>query len=187
MTMVALALLVFVASATISYCATRQDDALRPPVRRVAAANWGVLSWMGAIVGFVVAVKISMWVLIVEGLGLWLGTYVASGKVRGDRKVTKMSETSEIVDVTFTKHDAYITDVPPGGYTRLVRKKGSGDVAWAAWCCPACEEALLIMRGRHEVDVYGVVTPALRCPTKSCGFMAKVFLDGWVPEGRATA
>lgn len=85
MTAVLLALLVFLASTTISYCAARQDDALRPPVRRVAAANWGVMSWMGAIVGFVVAVKVSMWILPLEGLGLWAGTYWASGKVRDDR------------------------------------------------------------------------------------------------------
>lgn len=38
------------------------------------AARWSVAQWGAAAVGFVVAVRVSMWLLPFEGLGLYLGT-----------------------------------------------------------------------------------------------------------------
>ena len=73
-----LGILVFVASFAIDYCAvnymkTAHDDSKPSWI----AANWGVLQWTAATIGFVVAVKCTMWFLILEGLGLWLGSYIA--------------------------------------------------------------------------------------------------------------
>lgn len=39
------------------------------------AARWSVLQWGAAAIGFIVSVRISMWLLPFEGLGLYLGTW----------------------------------------------------------------------------------------------------------------
>lgn len=81
MTQLALGILVFAAAVTINYSGARLDEALRAqPCRRLAAANWSVAQWCGALVGFVIAVRVSMWVLPLEGLGLWLGMFLGAGK-----------------------------------------------------------------------------------------------------------
>lgn len=95
---------------------------------------------------------------------------------------------SEYPDITFHKRErGYITDAEPGEYLPLQKQKGYGDVAWAAWGCPRCGEVLLISRNNHRVDVYGRVTPALRCITDGCKWIGKVFLDNWVPEAKGNA
>lgn len=38
------------------------------------AARWSVMQWGAASIGFIVSVKVSMWLLPFEGLGLYLGT-----------------------------------------------------------------------------------------------------------------
>lgn len=70
-------LAVFVGAMTISYSGARLDLALRER-RRLAAANWQALQWGGAVVGFVIAVKISMWALVPDGIGLWLGMFLGA-------------------------------------------------------------------------------------------------------------
>lgn len=77
--MVLLAIGVFLAAVTIDYSHARCVAALVEG-RRIAAATWSVLQWSGATVGFIVAVKCSMWVLPFEGLGLFLGTLLGSWK-----------------------------------------------------------------------------------------------------------
>jgi hypothetical protein len=68
---------VFLAAVTIDYSHARCVAALVDG-RRVPAALWSVCQWMGATVGFVVAVKLSLWVLPFECLGLFVGTLLGS-------------------------------------------------------------------------------------------------------------
>jgi hypothetical protein len=44
------------------------------------AAGWSVMQWTASVVGFVVAVKISFWMLPVEALGLYAGTWYSLHK-----------------------------------------------------------------------------------------------------------
>ncbi len=50
-----------------------------------AAARWSVVQWAAASVGFVVAVRVSIWLLPFEGLGLWLGTMLGGTRAEGCR------------------------------------------------------------------------------------------------------
>ena len=74
--MVLLGVLVFVSSAAIDYAHTRYAYA-RDAGRAVAASNWSVAQWLAATIGFIVAVKISVWLLPCEAAGLWLGSWLA--------------------------------------------------------------------------------------------------------------
>lgn len=74
--MILLGLAVFLSSVVIDY-AHAQYAYARDAGRRFAMANWGVLQWGAASVGFVAAVKVSIWLLPLEGLGLWVGSFVA--------------------------------------------------------------------------------------------------------------
>ncbi len=74
-----LCLVVFVAAVTIDFSHARCVTALVAG-RRYAAATWSVMQWSAATVGFMVAVRHSMWVLPFEGLGLFLGTLLGSRK-----------------------------------------------------------------------------------------------------------
>lgn len=47
----------------------------RRPVH--AAAGWSVLQWAAAAVGFIVSVRVTMWLLPFEAIGLYLGTVLA--------------------------------------------------------------------------------------------------------------
>lgn len=82
MTTVLLAILVFCSALALDYCATKyvhavgRDDAHR-------AAMWSVLQWASSLVGFLVAFKVTLWMLPVEALGLWVGTHLSMrGKVK---------------------------------------------------------------------------------------------------------
>lgn len=41
------------------------------------AARWSVLQWAASLVGFLVAVKMTLWMLPVEMLGLYTGTWLS--------------------------------------------------------------------------------------------------------------
>ncbi len=71
------AVAVFCAAVTIDFSHARYVRALVDG-RRYAAATWSVLQWSGAIVGFIIAVECSMWVLPFEAAGLFLGTLLGS-------------------------------------------------------------------------------------------------------------
>lgn len=68
---------VFFAAITIDFSHAKCVRALIDG-RRHAAALWSVLQWTGAVVGFVAAVKESMWYLPLEGAGLYIGTLLGS-------------------------------------------------------------------------------------------------------------
>lgn len=73
---IALALLVFCSAVALDYCATQYVRAVGSShVNR--AAMWSVLQWASSLVGFLVAFKVTLWMLPVEALGLWVGTQVS--------------------------------------------------------------------------------------------------------------
>lgn len=71
-----LCLLVLISATLIDFAHARCVVAIaqRAPYR---AAVWSLLQWAGATVGFIVAVKVTFWVLPFEALGLYIGTVVA--------------------------------------------------------------------------------------------------------------
>lgn len=71
--MVLIAILVFFSAAAIDFANTRYVMAVGEGRAR-AAAKWSVLQWCSSLVGFLVAVKITLWMLPVEMLGLYVGT-----------------------------------------------------------------------------------------------------------------
>ena len=68
-----IALLVTAAMGGVDFCHARYVKALTSG-RVLNAAFWSVGQWSAASIGFVVAVKISIWYLPFEALGLFLGT-----------------------------------------------------------------------------------------------------------------
>lgn len=84
MTTFLLAVLVFVSAVGIDWTGTKYVLAVGQGERHRAAA-WSVCQWMAGLVGFLVAIKVTLWLLPVEAFGLYLGTWLsmrgASAKV----------------------------------------------------------------------------------------------------------
>jgi hypothetical protein len=74
-------LLVFVASVGIAFAHARYANA-RDDLRPLAAATWDVVSWGAAVIGFIVAIKLSLWALPFEAAGLFVGTYAVVVRAR---------------------------------------------------------------------------------------------------------
>ncbi len=74
--MLGFAVLVFVSSALIDYSHACYVRALTAG-SRCRAANWSVVQWAAASIGFVIAVKVSVWLLPFEAVGLAVGTLLA--------------------------------------------------------------------------------------------------------------
>lgn len=72
----ALAVLVLASSAAIDFAHARYVQAVTAR-RQLRAAVWSVTQWCAASVGFVVAVKVSLWLLPFEAAGLFLGSLLA--------------------------------------------------------------------------------------------------------------
>lgn len=79
-----LALLVFASTMAVDYAHARYIQSLTAGHRH-AAARWSVTQWAATMVGFVVAVRVTMWVLPAEALGLYCGTFLGS-RERGTRE-----------------------------------------------------------------------------------------------------
>ncbi len=60
------------------------------------AARWSVVQWGAASIGFIVSVKVSMWLLPFEGLGLYLGTML--GGRRGSPAVEREEQRDSTAD-----------------------------------------------------------------------------------------
>jgi hypothetical protein len=71
-----LALAVFASAAALDYAHVRYVAACTTN-RAARAANWSVIQWTAGTIGFAVAVKVSLWFLPAEALGLWFGTWIA--------------------------------------------------------------------------------------------------------------
>lgn len=72
----ALCLLVFASSTLIDFAHARCVVAIGDAAAH-RASRWSVLQWGGATVGFLVAVKVTLWALPFEAAGLYLGTFLA--------------------------------------------------------------------------------------------------------------
>lgn len=75
MTLAALMLAVFCCACALDYAHVRYAED-RDQLRAHGAATWSVAQWVAATVGFVVAVRVSLWVLPAEALGLYVGTWI---------------------------------------------------------------------------------------------------------------
>lgn len=71
---IVIGIVVFFSAVGIDFANTRYVQAVgdKDPHR---AARWSVLQWVSSLVGFIVAVKITLWMLPVEMLGLYVGTW----------------------------------------------------------------------------------------------------------------
>jgi hypothetical protein len=78
---VLLAILVTCTMMVLDYCHARYTRAMMAG-EGLKASFWSVGQWSAASVGFVVAVKVSMWYLPFEALGLFLGTYIGARKLK---------------------------------------------------------------------------------------------------------
>jgi hypothetical protein len=85
---VATCLLVFACSTLIDYAHTQCVKAIGEHARR-RAALWSVIQWSGATVGFLVAIKITLWALPFEAAGLFVGTFIAVGRKTSDQPTTQ--------------------------------------------------------------------------------------------------
>lgn len=74
--MTLLFLAVFVSAASLDFCHANYVMAVgsRRPWK---AAGWSVLQWCSGMVCFVVALKVTLWVLPAEALGLATGTLIS--------------------------------------------------------------------------------------------------------------
>lgn len=71
--MILLALLVFFSAMGIDYANTRYVKAVDDN-RAHHAAAWSVMQWSCGLAGFLVALKVTLWMLPIEALGLYVGT-----------------------------------------------------------------------------------------------------------------
>ncbi len=83
---VLIALVVFVTSAAVDY-AHAQYARHRDAGRAVVSALWGVGQWAATSVGFVVAVRVSLWYLPCEAIGLATGTFIAVRRMHKPEQV----------------------------------------------------------------------------------------------------
>jgi hypothetical protein len=49
----------------------------------------------------------------------------------------------------------------------------------AAFSCPNCKEIRFLMKGIHDVDHMGKVSPTVQCKAGNCTFHRRVYLDRW--------
>lgn len=82
---VLLAILVTLTMGALDYCHARYTRAMMDG-HTIAASFWSVGQWSAASVGFVVAVKVSMWYLPFEAIGLFVGTLLGARRVKQGNK-----------------------------------------------------------------------------------------------------
>lgn len=83
---IGLAILVTCTMAALDFCHARYTRAMIAG-KALQASLWSVGQWTAASVGFVVAVKVSMWYLPFEGLGLFLGSYIGARNIKPMKEV----------------------------------------------------------------------------------------------------
>ena len=84
MTNILLALAMFVCAALIDFAYARQTIATTNG-RALVSANWRALSYSLGCFGWLVAVKIGVWLLPFELVGLYMGTLLGVGRTAGER------------------------------------------------------------------------------------------------------
>jgi hypothetical protein len=86
-----LAVAVFISAAAIDYAEARYVRAVQER-RAHLAARWSLTMWGLGCLGFVAMLRVSLWLMLPEGLGFYLGTLVA---VRGDRPLRTRDDMSQ--------------------------------------------------------------------------------------------
>jgi len=79
---IAVALLVACAAATIDYAAVRYQRAVADGEAH-RAGRWSLVQFAAGATGLIAAVSVGWWLLVPEGVGYYVGTYLA---VRGLRR-----------------------------------------------------------------------------------------------------
>lgn len=67
---------VFISAVLLDFCHARYIMAVESRAAGMAAL-WSSLQWCSGVVGFLVAVKVSLWALPAEAVGLALGTWLS--------------------------------------------------------------------------------------------------------------
>lgn len=93
MTNVLLALAMFVCATLIDFACARQTIATTNG-RALAAANWRTIAYSLGCFGWVMAIKIGMWLLPFELAGLYLGTLIGVNKGVGTMPCSRDDETA---------------------------------------------------------------------------------------------
>lgn len=81
-----LALLVFFSAMGIDWANTKYVKAVGAN-KANAAALWSVVQWCCSLVGFLVAFKVTLWMLPIEALGLIVGTKLSMDWAHVPRKI----------------------------------------------------------------------------------------------------
>lgn len=74
--MFGLGLVVAAAFAAVDFCAIKYVYAVTAG-RRHGAARWSVAQWAASAVGFVLVIKVSLWLMLAEAGGLYIGSWYA--------------------------------------------------------------------------------------------------------------
>jgi len=75
-TMMLLAVLVFLSAAMIDFASARYVRAVGDGAAH-RAARWSIAMWALGCLGFVAMIRISLWLMLPEGAGFYVGTVVA--------------------------------------------------------------------------------------------------------------
>src|SRR5260221_10499661 len=86
-----LCLVVFVSSAVIDYAHARCIVAISDCAGH-RAARWSITQWAGSTIGFIIAVKVTFWVIPFEAAGLYTGTLLAIAKPNQHRHAATLAE-----------------------------------------------------------------------------------------------
>lgn len=78
---VLLGIAVFMSAFCIDFCNTRYVLAVNKLAPHQAAA-WSVCQWTASVVGFLVAIKFSFWMLPIEAVGLYAGAWYSLRRSR---------------------------------------------------------------------------------------------------------
>lgn len=94
-----LCLAVLLSATLIDYAHARCVLAIHCGARH-RAARWSVLQWAGATLGFVIAVKVTFWVLPFEAAGLYIGTLLAVRSTEATKPSAKPTTLAESLSQT---------------------------------------------------------------------------------------
>lgn len=136
MTNVLLALAMFMCAALIDFAYARQTIAITNG-RALASANWRALSYSLGCFGWLVAVKVGVWLLPFELAGLYLGALIGVGKTTGQRVQ------GAVADVSSAPRP--FQGSPRSGDSRTCRSRcqlgGTASIPAVSWVALAVPEA----------------------------------------------
>jgi hypothetical protein len=75
--MLGLGLVVALSFATMDYCAAKYVRAMIDAKRHVSA-RWAVAQWAASAVGFVLVIKVTLWLMPFEAVGIYVGSWLGS-------------------------------------------------------------------------------------------------------------